>query len=277
MAKVNPFGFSTQYTDSETDLVYYGYRYYSPALGRWLSRDPIEEQGGLNLYAFGSNNPNSGFDVLGSFWRFIIPSYGVGDMYSPPLPGGVILVPGNPASGGNRDRIEDSILAAARALAKKEEKYTVYEVESNKDANEKLNKVRNCMCIEELNIIGHGKIGSINLVSINDSMREQDGYGSLTAKRVSGQWKIFGLEVFDNVKFCTPCKIYLRGCNVGEGESGRELLNAIATKTSCEVYAWKGTVSELGRYGGLPAGGFFWFFSAPDFKSDIKTNINYAF
>ena len=61
--------------------------------GRWLSRDPIEEKGGLNLYAFGSNNPNSGFDVLGSFWRFIIPSYGVGDMYSPPLPGELFLFP----------------------------------------------------------------------------------------------------------------------------------------------------------------------------------------
>ncbi|MDD4406248.1 MAG: RHS repeat-associated core domain-containing protein [Parabacteroides sp.] len=64
MAKVNPFQFSTKYTDSETDLVYYGYRYYSPALGRWLSRDPIEERGGLNLYAFVNNDPVNGYDVL---------------------------------------------------------------------------------------------------------------------------------------------------------------------------------------------------------------------
>jgi RHS repeat-associated protein len=65
MARVNPFQFSTKYTDNETDLVYYGYRYYSPALGRWLSRDPIEEQGGLNLYAFVNNDPVNGVDVLG--------------------------------------------------------------------------------------------------------------------------------------------------------------------------------------------------------------------
>jgi RHS repeat-associated protein len=65
MAKVNPFGFSTKYTDNETDLVYYGYRYYSPALGRWLSRDPIEEQGGLNLYAFVNNDPVNKVDVIG--------------------------------------------------------------------------------------------------------------------------------------------------------------------------------------------------------------------
>ena len=65
MAKVNPFQFSTKYTDNETDLVYYGYRYYSPALGRWLSRDPIEEKGGLNLYGFVNNDPVNGYDVLG--------------------------------------------------------------------------------------------------------------------------------------------------------------------------------------------------------------------
>ena len=41
--------FSTKYYDAETDLYYYGYRYYSPSLGRWISRDPIEEEGGLNL------------------------------------------------------------------------------------------------------------------------------------------------------------------------------------------------------------------------------------
>ena len=65
MAKVNPFQFSTKYTDTETDLVYYGYRYYSPALGRWMSRDPIEEQGGLNLYGFVNNDPVNRWDKLG--------------------------------------------------------------------------------------------------------------------------------------------------------------------------------------------------------------------
>jgi len=65
MAKVNPFQFSTKYTDTETDLLYYGYRYYSPSLGRWLSRDPIEEQGGLNLYGFVNNDPVNRWDRLG--------------------------------------------------------------------------------------------------------------------------------------------------------------------------------------------------------------------
>jgi hypothetical protein len=38
---------------------------YSPELGRWLSRDPIGEIGGLNLYVFCSNNATNLFDVLG--------------------------------------------------------------------------------------------------------------------------------------------------------------------------------------------------------------------
>jgi len=57
--------FSTKYYDSETDLYYYGYRFYSPTLMRWLNRDPIEERGGLNLYGFCGNNTISRFDGLG--------------------------------------------------------------------------------------------------------------------------------------------------------------------------------------------------------------------
>jgi RHS repeat-associated protein len=57
MAKVNPIRFSTKYQDDETDLLYYGYRYYNASLGRWLSRDPIEESGGPNVYGFVANQP----------------------------------------------------------------------------------------------------------------------------------------------------------------------------------------------------------------------------
>lgn len=64
-ASANPFRFSSKYVDSETDHLYYGLRYYSPQAGRWLSRDPIEEQGGVNLYGFVGNNPVNLVDPLG--------------------------------------------------------------------------------------------------------------------------------------------------------------------------------------------------------------------
>ena len=65
MADVFPHRFSTKYYDAETDLYYYGYRYYSPSLGRWISRDPIGEEGGNNLFLFVNNDPCSWFDLYG--------------------------------------------------------------------------------------------------------------------------------------------------------------------------------------------------------------------
>jgi len=63
MAKVNPFRFSTKYQDEETGLVYYGYRYEKD--GGWLSRDPLDEKGGFNLYGFVGNDPVGNSDPLG--------------------------------------------------------------------------------------------------------------------------------------------------------------------------------------------------------------------
>jgi RHS repeat-associated protein len=42
-----------------------GLRYYNPTQGRWLSKDPIEEQGGLNIYGYVGNRPVSFIDPLG--------------------------------------------------------------------------------------------------------------------------------------------------------------------------------------------------------------------
>jgi RHS repeat-associated protein len=67
MAGQNPFQFSTKYTDAETGLIYYGYRYYNPNTGRWINRDPIAEKGGLNLYGFVNNNSACKFDNSGMF------------------------------------------------------------------------------------------------------------------------------------------------------------------------------------------------------------------
>ena len=59
------FRFSSKYLDDETGFYYYGYRYYDPDTGRWLSRDPIGEDGGLMLYGFVGNDAVEYIDVLG--------------------------------------------------------------------------------------------------------------------------------------------------------------------------------------------------------------------
>jgi RHS repeat-associated protein len=66
-ARQNPIKFSTKYTDEETDLVYYGFRYYQPDTGKWVGQDPIAEQGGVNLSAFNSNDPVNKVDALGLY------------------------------------------------------------------------------------------------------------------------------------------------------------------------------------------------------------------
>jgi RHS repeat-associated protein len=57
--------FSTKQLDDETGLNYYGYRYYDSANGRWLGRDPIEEDGGYNLYGMIVNDTVNLIDMIG--------------------------------------------------------------------------------------------------------------------------------------------------------------------------------------------------------------------
>jgi RHS repeat-associated protein len=74
-----PFGERTKVSgDLESDLGFTGHYYHQPSglsvawyraydarAGRWLSRDPLGEFGGLNLYAYVENNPLNRFDPLG--------------------------------------------------------------------------------------------------------------------------------------------------------------------------------------------------------------------
>ncbi|MBP7431006.1 MAG: RHS repeat-associated core domain-containing protein, partial [Candidatus Hydrogenedentes bacterium] len=56
---------STKPWDPVTGFSEYEFRMYNPGLGRWLSRDPIGEGGGVHLYAYVFNSPIQGLDALG--------------------------------------------------------------------------------------------------------------------------------------------------------------------------------------------------------------------
>lgn len=62
-----PFRFPGQYFDEESGLHYNRARYYSPLLGRYLSRDPVELVGGVNFYVYAGNDPINNSDPLGLF------------------------------------------------------------------------------------------------------------------------------------------------------------------------------------------------------------------
>jgi|GEM_PF-6977598 len=61
-----PFLFQGQYNDYETELAYNRFRYYSPAMGCYISQDPIGLLGGFRLYDY-VKNTNTWIDVLGLF------------------------------------------------------------------------------------------------------------------------------------------------------------------------------------------------------------------
>ena len=58
-------GKSPEIADFSGCVSYYGYRYYDAVTGRWPSRDPIEEEGGINLYGFVGNDGVNKWDFLG--------------------------------------------------------------------------------------------------------------------------------------------------------------------------------------------------------------------
>lgn len=67
-AEINPFRFSSEYSDDELGLVYYNYRYLNTSDGRWIGRDIIGEGEDVNLYRFVKNRLM--VDCLG-FWIHI--------------------------------------------------------------------------------------------------------------------------------------------------------------------------------------------------------------
>lgn len=66
-ADANLYRYSTKPMETVAGLYDFGYRHYDPVHGRWLSRDPLEEAGGMNLTGFVGNDPVNHYDVLGLF------------------------------------------------------------------------------------------------------------------------------------------------------------------------------------------------------------------
>ena len=65
------FGYTGHYHHAPSGLNLTLYRAYNPAVGRWISRDPIAEADGPNLYAYISNNPINKYDsfgLTGEYW-----------------------------------------------------------------------------------------------------------------------------------------------------------------------------------------------------------------
>jgi len=112
----DPIGWGGQwggYTDQETvappgagtdpqprkPLVLLGHRYYDPGAGRFLNRDPEGMEGGVNVYAYCTNNPLNLCDPLG-LWEVSVGGFTFdGSVVSDGLKTGLAAV-ANQFSGG---------------------------------------------------------------------------------------------------------------------------------------------------------------------------------
>lgn len=70
-ALANPFHFSTKRTDDLTSLALYECRAFVPWLGRWLSRDPLEDYQRQGQYAMARNDALNAYDILGLAFDWI--------------------------------------------------------------------------------------------------------------------------------------------------------------------------------------------------------------
>ncbi|MBS0626440.1 MAG: hypothetical protein JSS32_10360, partial [Verrucomicrobia bacterium] len=61
----NPWRYRGKRIDKEVGLLYFGYRYYDPEVGRWICPDPLGPIDGPNLYAYARNNPMKYLDYFG--------------------------------------------------------------------------------------------------------------------------------------------------------------------------------------------------------------------
>ena len=66
-ADENPWHYSSKRLDPESDLIYFGRRYYDPETGRFLTPDPSPFTDSSNLYAYVLNNPLANLDLYGLF------------------------------------------------------------------------------------------------------------------------------------------------------------------------------------------------------------------
>ncbi|MBF0227850.1 MAG: RHS repeat-associated core domain-containing protein [Desulfobacterales bacterium] len=164
LASENKFRFSTKYWETETELYYYGYRFYSAELGRWLNRDPIGEELfynklssyphkdnyiDFNLYLFVLNSPIHLIDLFGL--STIIINYDTG------------------AIGAH-----SAALSYKQTLSKFG--YNVVLLEGNGDVV--LCSYSQYSDFKGLIVIGHGFYNHSNLLDVDDlrKMRPIDGY-----------------------------------------------------------------------------------------------------
>jgi len=75
-AQENPYRYFGK--EQLAGFYYYGYRFYSPGMGRWINQDPLGELGGLNFYCFNNDSPTNYVDPDGACPLLVTAAIGAG-------------------------------------------------------------------------------------------------------------------------------------------------------------------------------------------------------
>jgi RHS repeat-associated protein len=204
------------------DVTYYGYRHYDPVTGRWPSRDPIGERGGINLYGFVGNNGVISVDLLG-----------------------------NERLRLNYTIMGESDSAFIELLANPFAKQVDSVGEIRADIKKRIRKYRSdgidpCDCVETLVIWAHGSSGSIQLnragdhytPKIDDAIQENQrkaddfakipGPGARVAEEIARETQKSLGRIKDDFEalaefMCDNSIITINSCSSGACEAGDEL------------------------------------------------------
>jgi RHS repeat-associated protein len=202
----NPWAFTGRQLDEETGLYFYRARYYDPAKGRFLQRDPIGYEHGnprldndlftvANLYIYTSDRPT----------KYVDP-YGLAEI-------DVAALPSDYSSNAETQAAEVRRMngfAGYSAVVYRNPADLVSQLEA---------KTKSGDCLRTLEVGAHGSPTGLNHIRASNAAQ-------------------VGRDIKQKVKLCCTCRIYLSGCNtgLGSGTVPQELANA----TGCTVYGSKG-------------------------------------
>ncbi|MBI2887588.1 MAG: RHS repeat-associated core domain-containing protein [Chloroflexi bacterium] len=98
------FRYAAEQFDDTLNLIYLRARYYDPATGRFLSKDPaggkLSSPVTQNKYVYAGNNPVNGGDPTGLTYRFNDWTYPLGTSFDDAVAAGTIRIPNRGGGGG---------------------------------------------------------------------------------------------------------------------------------------------------------------------------------
>ena len=222
MAHENKFRFSCEFSDDELGLVYYNYRHLNPADGRWINRDPIQEQSEWNLYGFVKNVPSYFIDLLGN------------SSYQGWALNGLQLHP------SAYETVEYEISITYHALCQNATWWDrrINDLLANKTTKSPSDfnpnsECLSCQCIKKLTVIMHG--------SSSGSYPRVFAYWGDRRLQESKKSTLIS-NMFKNIKFCSECTLELRSCHLGESPILKARLEA---NTKCKVLLYTGKVNAF--------------------------------